>query len=139
MVFLGIAFSLALTFMSWKVVQLWANPGLVDHFMNSFTILPFGENVRRGEVRSLGLTVVGLWSIMPMFFLGLYDVEQKGILLILSAAFVFLVLLCVLLEVCVVLFNWPKFVVPPHMRSDLGVIAERRAHRRATRKKPEGR
>ncbi|MEU0114783.1 hypothetical protein ABZ137_13925 [Streptomyces bobili] len=139
MLYLGIGFSLALAFMSWKVVQLWVNPGMVEHFTTSFTVLPFGEDVRRGEVRSLAVTIVGLWAIVPMFFLGLYDAEQEGALLALSAFLVVLLLLCVLLEVCVVLFNRPKFVVPPHMRSDLGVIAERRARRRAVKKQPEDR
>ncbi|WP_155054774.1 hypothetical protein [Streptomyces blattellae] len=135
MTYLGIGFGLALIFMSWKVTQLWRNANLVAYFMDTFAFLPFGHDVRRGEVRSLGVRVIFLWGILAMFFLGLYDVTMDGVLLALSGVLVIVVMLCLMLEVCVVLFNRPKFIVPPHMRSDLGVIAARRARRRKVRRR----
>ncbi|MET9560683.1 hypothetical protein [Streptomyces tauricus] len=126
-------FALGSAFMTWKAIQLWRDAGQVDLFIAKFTVLPFGGQVKRGEVRSLGLTAASLWGFTALIFLGVTDVELTGTLLVLFAVALAVVLLCVVLEVAVVLFNFPKFVVPPHMRSDLGVIGatrERRAERR---------
>ncbi|MFF3407495.1 hypothetical protein ACFYW8_15075 [Streptomyces sp. NPDC002742] len=127
--FIGLFFVTGSAFMTWKVTQLWGNADLVEHFMATFSFMPFGTEVKRGEVRSLALTVVSLWGVTVLFFLGLLDVDLSGPLIALFAVALVTVLLCLLCEVSVVLFNAPKFVVPPHMRSDLGVLAAHRAKR----------
>ncbi|PZT77889.1 hypothetical protein [Streptomyces sp. AC1-42W] len=131
MFYLGLAFVLGSAFMTWKAVQLWRNADLVPFFMDTFAFLPFGEEARRGEVRSIGLTTASLWGIAVLFFVGLGDGDLSGPALFGSVAALGLVLVCVLCEICVVLFNVPKFVVPPHMRAEPGVIAARRARRSA--------
>lgn len=100
--------------------------------MQTFAFMPFGKEVKRGEVRSLALTVVSLWGVTILLCLGLLDVEMAGPVTVLIALTVVVILLCILCEVAVVLFNAPKFLVPLHMRADLGVLAARRAER-ATR------
>lgn len=115
--------------MSWKARQLWRDADQVPFFMGTFTFLPFGEEVKRGEVRSVGLTAASLWGIALLLLVTWID---EGSVM---AGVVFLISTCIIvfslaLEVLVVLFNKPKFVVPPHMRAELGVLANRRARRK---------
>jgi hypothetical protein len=127
--FIGLFFVGGSVFMTWKVTQLWRDADLVDHFMQTFTFMPFGKEVKRGEVRSLALTVASLWGVTVLLFLGLIDVDMTGPMTALFAIALVTVLLSLLCEVSVVVFNAPKFVVPPHMRSDLGALAARRVNR----------
>jgi hypothetical protein len=115
--------------MTWKAIQLWRKPELADWYMHTFAFLPFGDDVRRGEVRSVALTATSLWGATLLIWLALLDTDASAPSIILVAALVVL-LLPVVCEVSVVLFNRPKFVVPPHMRADPGVIAARRRHRK---------
>ncbi|MGW2280379.1 hypothetical protein [Streptomyces sp. NPDC001770] len=113
-------------FMTWKTVQLRRDPDLVGFFEGAFTSLPFGPDARRGMVRSVGITVVTLWGVVVLLLLTGADgpvslwVAGMDVLIILAAA------LC---EVGVILFNVPKFAVPPHMRAEPGVLAARRARK----------
>lgn len=126
---LASSFILGSGFMTWKVVQLWRNPALVDFFMSAFTFLPFGPEARRGEVRSLALTVVSLWAIGILVIAGLWDGEFNDALAATVLVAVVVIMGCLATEVCVILFNRPKFVVPPHMRSEPGVLTARRTKR----------
>ncbi|MDQ0585490.1 hypothetical protein [Streptomyces rishiriensis] len=125
--FIGLFFVAGSVFMTWKVTQLWRDADLVDHFMQTFSFMPFGKEVKRGEVRSLALTAASLWGVTVLLLLGLLDVDMTGPLTAVFAFALVTVLLSLLCEISVVLFNAPKFVVPPHMRSDPGVLAARRA------------
>lgn len=122
-------FVLGSGFMTWKVMRLWRNPALVDFFMNAFTFLPFGPAVRRGEVRSLGITVVSVWAIAGLVLLALWDKAPDPATTVLGLVAVLVIMGCLATEVCVILFNRPKFVVPPHMRSEPGVLTARRTKR----------
>ncbi|WP_155054775.1 hypothetical protein [Streptomyces blattellae] len=140
-IFLTCFWAVGTPFLTWKTIQLWRDPEQVAFFERGFTFLPFGPEVRRGEVRSLAVTAVGVWAITVLVLVGVWDAEgemRMASLIAFVCAFL-LLMTCVVVEVAVILFNRPKFVVPPHMRSDPGVIAERRSRRRATRKKPESR
>ncbi|MGW0859296.1 hypothetical protein [Streptomyces sp. NPDC002690] len=126
MVLMVIVFALLVlgnAFMTWKAVQLWRDPDVADSVT---AVLPFGPVVRRGEVRSAGITTAALWGVVVVFLMGSFDGPvaswsvAAGVLIILASA------LC---EVCVILFNAPKFAVPPHMRAEPGVFAARRARR----------
>ncbi|GAA4912616.1 hypothetical protein ACFPM3_23945 [Streptomyces coeruleoprunus] len=122
----------ALVFMTWRAIRLWRHPEVIDDFSTAFAFLPFGEDVRRGEVRSVLLTVITMWSAAVLFVGGLTlteaEISTAGAYV--AAGAVLVILLCLLCELSVILFNRPKFVVPPHMRADLGVLAARRARRR---------
>jgi len=132
--FLGLFFTIGSAFMTWKAIQLWRDADLVDFFMDTFAFLPFGTEVRRGEVRSIALTAVSLWGVTILLFLGLLDTDMSGAVPGLFLVAVVTVLVCLLCEVSVVLFNAPKFVVPPHMRGEQGALAARRARRTDGRK-----
>ncbi|WP_405798673.1 hypothetical protein [Streptomyces sp. NBC_01506] len=129
--FIGFFFLTGSGFMTWRVTQLWRDPGLVGHFVDTFAFLPFGAEAKRGEVRSLALTTASLWGITVLFLMGATDMELGGPAVVVFAVAVLVVLLCLLAELSVVLFNAPKFVVPPHMRADPGLLAARRARRTA--------
>jgi hypothetical protein len=75
---IGLVWMTGAAFMTWKAAQLWRNASLVDFFLASFTVLPFGQEVRRGEVRSVGVTATSLWAITPLVFLGLLDAGMTG-------------------------------------------------------------
>ncbi|WP_328687655.1 hypothetical protein OHA74_55140 [Streptomyces phaeochromogenes] len=102
--FLFAFFALGSPFMAWKAVQLWRNPDLVDFFMASFTWMPFGKEVKRGEVRSIGLTAASLWGITLLVWLALFDPDASTSSYILVAA-PMAILVPAICEVCVVLFN----------------------------------
>lgn len=124
-------------FMTWKAVQLWRDPDLVDFFQGAFTFLPFGPHTRRGEVRSVGLTVVTLWGVVVLLALGTLDAAfSNPVVLVAFAADVLIILGAGLAEVCVILFNAPKFAVPPHMRAEPGVLAARRARKAESTRRP---
>ncbi|WP_405690822.1 hypothetical protein [Streptomyces sp. NBC_00057] len=107
--------------------------------MAAFSFLPFGKEVKRGEVRSIGLTAVSLWGITVLFLVGSLEIEMTGSGVLLIAIAVVTVLTCAACEASVILFNAPKFVVPPHMRSDQGVLAARRACRASSPRGPQRR
>lgn len=68
---------------------------------------------------------------VPILGPGLSDSNHGWTTTALAVVAVATIPVCVFLEILVVLFNIPKFVVPPHMRSDPGAIAARRARRTA--------
>ncbi|WP_175408683.1 hypothetical protein [Streptomyces sp. TRM64462] len=131
--FLIAFFALGSAFMTWKASRLWRNPALVEEFMLTFAFLPFGPDVKRGEVRSVGITAVSLWAITTLIVQASLETEETGASMAVFLVSMVTLLLCLLAEVAVVLFNAPKAIVPPHMRDDLGVIAARRARRRGRR------
>ncbi|MFC8274338.1 hypothetical protein ACFUJR_17765 [Streptomyces sp. NPDC057271] len=130
---IGFFFGFGAAFMTWQAVRLWRDPGLVGHFMDTFAFMPFGQETKRGEVRSLALTAGSLWGITLLLVVGMLDTGTSAIGSVFFVVALVTILGALACEVCVVLFNAPKFVVPPHMRSDLGVIAARREKRRARR------
>ncbi|WP_328722891.1 hypothetical protein OHT52_27680 [Streptomyces sp. NBC_00247] len=111
------------TYMTWKAVQLRRDPDVADSVV---AVLPFGPVVRRGEVRSAGITAAALWGVVVVLLMGPFDgaVASWGV-----AAGVLIILASALCEMCVILFNTPKFAVPPHMRAEPGVFAARRARK----------
>ncbi|MEU8728363.1 hypothetical protein AB0C68_03135 [Streptomyces tendae] len=133
---IGLVWMTGAAFMTWKAAQLWRNATLVDFFLASFTVLPFGQEVRRGEVRSVGVTATSLWAITPLVFLGLLDAEMTGGQAAVVLMAVLIVLACMACEISIILFNVPARLVPPHMRSEPGTVALWRARR--ARKKSLG-
>ncbi|MGW6589507.1 hypothetical protein [Streptomyces globisporus] len=119
-------FALGAAVMSTKAAQLWNDADRVDEIMRSFTFLPLGPAAKRGEGRSLGLTAASLWGVALLMMLAAVDSDLSGPALVGFGVAVLLVLVSLALEFAVVLFNAPKFVVPPHMRADAGVLNRRR-------------
>ncbi|GGI12238.1 hypothetical protein GCM10007368_40160 [Isoptericola cucumis] len=130
---------LAMTcFYTWQVVALWRNPMKIEFFVASLSPLPLGEAGRRGEVRAAPLTCTTLWAIgsalvgilISDYFPGLSFLNSTLVGVLTIGA----ILVPLVLEVLVVLVNRPRFVVPPHMRGDRGVLIDR-IHRRRERRK----
>ncbi|MGW1654472.1 hypothetical protein [Streptomyces atratus] len=84
-------------------------------------------------------TAVSLRAITVLFLVGSLEIEMTGSVVLLIAIAVVTVLTCAACEAGVILFNAPKFVVPPHMRSDQGVLAARRARRANSPRGPQRR
>ncbi|MET8055881.1 hypothetical protein ACWECC_16400 [Streptomyces microflavus] len=126
---IGLFFLAGSAFMTWRAAQLWRRPELVDHFVETFAFMPFGIEVKRGEIRSLALTSVSLWGVTVLLTIGLMDAELGGIGAGIVLVVVLVVLVSLLCEAGVILINAPKFAVPPHMRSEPGLLAVRRARR----------
>jgi hypothetical protein len=87
-------------------------------------IWPYGDALWRGWVRALPSGAAGF---TPGTTLGLYLLWGPDDLHA-AAAVVFLGLagaaLSFALMVTVALFNWPRFVVPPHLREQPGAVTE---------------
>ncbi|MFD6531785.1 hypothetical protein [Streptomyces sp. NPDC060184] len=116
-------------FMTWKAAQLWRDPGVADFFEGAFTSLPFGPDTRRGMVRSTGITVLTLWGVVVLLLTGSDPGADDPVSMWVVVVDVLIILALALCEVCVILFNAPKFAVPPHMRAEPGVFAARRARK----------
>ncbi|MCX5395699.1 hypothetical protein [Streptomyces sp. NBC_00102] len=119
-------------FMTWKAFQLWRDPDVADFFEAAFTVLPLGPDARRGVVRSAGITVVTMWGVVLLLLAGTGGPVFMWIVLV----DVLIILVLALCEVCVILFNVPKFAVPPHMRAEPGVFAARRARKAEGARRP---
>ncbi|WP_329390152.1 hypothetical protein OG625_38380 [Streptomyces sp. NBC_01351] len=135
--FIGLLWMAGAAFMSWKAVQLWRDADLVDFFLTAFAVLPFGQEVKRGEVRALGVTAIFLWAITPLVLLGTLDAEMTDAQAAIVLVAVVTLLACLACEFSIILFNMPAFIVPPHMRSDLGTVTlwrARRAHNKFGRR-----
>ncbi|MFE0515270.1 hypothetical protein [Streptomyces sp. NPDC058964] len=102
--------------------------------MATFGYLPYGPDVTRGAVRALGLTVVICWDAAALVFVAVLDLPMTGGVLTVLGVVIVTLLLSVPATVSVILFNVPKFVVPPHMRADPGVFGAWRARRAARRR-----
>lgn len=131
----GVAIS---AFWSWMTIKLWKDPKQVEFFMISLSILPLGESGKRGEVRAAALTAVTLWGLVIGVIWSMIPSggdHASGATTGRAIMFVIIALIVgpLLLEISVVLFNRPRFVVPPHMRSDAGALPEALAKRRAVR------
>ncbi|MFE0801363.1 hypothetical protein [Streptomyces sp. NPDC058812] len=126
---IGLVWMAGAAFMTWKAAQLWRNADLVDVFLASFAVLPFGQEVRRGEVRSAGVTATSLWAIASLVFLGLLDAEMTGGQTAVVLIAVLIVLACMACEISIILFNVPARFVPPHMRSEPGAVVLWRVRR----------
>ncbi|MFF7364447.1 hypothetical protein [Streptomyces sp. NPDC008125] len=124
-------------FMTWKAVRLWRDPAVADFFEVAFTFLPFGPDARRGMVRSANITVVTLWCVVLLLLTGSDAGADDPVSLWIVVVSVLIILASAVCEACVILFNAPKFAVPPHMRAEPGVFGARRA-RKAERAREAG-
>lgn len=86
----------------------------------SETALSFGRSVARGFVRGWPAIMVGSWFLAVGGVLAVV-VRVRGAPVLTLAAGGFG--LCLALHVAVILFNRPKWIVPPAMRHEPGTIA----------------
>lgn len=98
-----------------------------------FAWWPWGDTSRRGAIRGFVATVFAGWAFAIAIVTGdasayLHKGAAEAARIL---AFVFLGLFVVglIIHFSVMLFNRPKFIVPPPQRNEPGVIAERAARR----------
>jgi hypothetical protein len=96
---------------------------------------PYGDASRRGVIRGLPVTICAGWALLISGLSAELTAEVSGeaALALHVVAIVFLILfgIALILNFTVIILNWPKFIVPPSQRREIGIFAERVAGRRA--------
>ena len=126
--------------MVWAVVRTipraWSSPaGTFDRAPSWWRLSP---GLWRGVLRSLLVTTFGLAAGVAGAFLGLIDplIGRPPGLTLLILALAGGVALGFGLMLTIILFNWPKLLVPPPMRSQRGTVDEWLEKRRGNRARP---
>jgi hypothetical protein len=141
----------ALIFGPLLCIRAWRDPGYADMITRGGRMLPFGYATSRGVTRGM----IGLWA--GVGFIGAATIAvafgPSGTTHTLGPALTTAVVLYgvglfgIALNVAIVWFNRPRFLVPPHMRDEDGLVtawwetrklppAQRRAAARARRAWP---
>lgn len=123
----AILWDLAAVYGVWVTIHLWKNPTRIVHFQRAFAGLARNPEVRRGMIRSMPMIAASLVCIAVALAIGALGWTGD---LAMAAVFGMLIIgvpVFLLLEILVVLLNSPKILVPPHMRSDRGVLHRRSA------------
>jgi len=98
---------------------------------------PLGDGLWRGATRSI-LVIIPLVMVFIVLGWSFNHVDPASPLYDVLGATSFLVLMVMLiLDASIALFNRPRWAVPRAMRSHLGIVAERRRRRRARRAEPK--
>ena len=95
---------------------------------------PFGPAGWRAATRAMVPIFGCVWALILAAAAGAADEHLKGvawdamrsILIALAVAF----LAGLALTIIVMMFNWPKFVVPPYLRDEPGLLAARKGRQR---------
>lgn len=116
----------ALVFGPWLCTKVWRDPAYADTISRGGRMLPFGYATSRGVTRGM----LGLWFGLAFLGAGTIAVAllpsgptQKASTGLITA----IVLYCIgvfgiALNVLIVWFNQPRFLVPPHMRDEDGLV-----------------
>lgn len=92
----------------------------------------WGEPLRRGFIRGLHLGVLGT-VVMVLAIFATADLEPTGSMGPAAGAALGMLFALLVLYGSVILFNRPRWVVPPHARTQPGAVHEWRARRRERR------
>jgi hypothetical protein len=104
---------------------------------------PFGNALLRGWIRMTPVAIAGIWIMLAIVAIGIPSTgaEPGSALYALGYLLIPLTLLlfaCFAVMVTIVLFNRPRFLVAPHLRTDPGAISAwfhpHRGQRRSTRR-----
>lgn len=111
------------------------------HGEMAFLLWPVNGPIKRGLVRGLGVAAAGCWTGFLAAGLSYPVIHGKGTLdAVLIGIFLLLILFlfaCFFTMITVILFNWPKSVVPPGRRDDPGALAEMRGAIRLDLRTPQ--
>jgi len=106
---------------------------LRTHGELTFIWWPFGEATRRGAIRGVVALFFAWWAAMLGYWSLAVSTHSQGSVSHATRIFGWVFFACfavnMVLCVTVMFFNWPKFIVPPHQRSELGAASEWRARR----------
>lgn len=117
--FLGL---IALAFGS-AAVRVWRKPGFDPANTPMVRMTPMSEEGRHALGRAILPLAVGYLALAVMISIMAANPDKHsvwGAAVYVSAG---LMMLSWLLVVAVAWFNWPKVLVPPHLRSDVGLIS----------------
>jgi hypothetical protein len=96
---------------------------------------PYGDASRRGAIRGLVATICAGWALLIAGLSAELTAEVSGeaVLVLRVIAIVFMIFfgIALVLNLTVISLNWPKFIVPPSQRGEIGLLAERVARRHA--------
>jgi hypothetical protein len=140
----------AVAFGPWLCGRVWRDPAYADEMTRSGRVLPFSYATSRGVTRGM----IGLWTGLAFIGAGTIAVAltlstpaHSNSAVITAVVLYGIGLLGIALNVTIIWFNRPRFLVPPHMRDEDGIFtawwkdrglppAERRAAARARRAWP---
>lgn len=131
MIFSGVFFLVCTVFLVAKAIIMWRGPGSEAELSTAMAVLSSQPDVRRGMVRAIAVLAVTTLFILMMAVSAMAAGAEDGNFSHSKWEWVFGgsaagVVICGLLQLAVILFNRPRFVVPPHLRGELGVMASRR-------------
>lgn len=102
-------------------VRLWRNNS--PYFSDPATLARMGKPATARAFRRLfPMSILGC-GLMTLA-LGVRAINPAAVEL--AAALIILTLMCHLLALLVAVANWPKALVPPHLRRELGYLSDRR-------------
>jgi len=87
---------------------------------------PFGETSRRGAVRGAVAIISAWWGALLAIGANEIGLSTQGDVShaarTLALLFAASAILALIMHLTIILFNWPKFIVPPPQRSERGVL-----------------
>lgn len=83
---------------------------------------PVGTRMKHGSRRGFGIVVFSCWDAIAAAGFSSLMMHSKGvvhgILIFVSTILILILLASLFMTVTVIYLNWPKFLVPPHMRAE---------------------
>jgi hypothetical protein len=124
-VILTIVVGMFTVWMAISAVRLWRDPSRADQIMAAYSVLPVSQAVRRGTVRGAWPRAVVLACVTAIVPIGSVATDaqlQAGPLRVAALALVGLLILAGLVQLSIILFNRPRWIVPPAMRAEPGIL-----------------
>jgi hypothetical protein len=117
----------ALAFGPWLCTRVWRDPAYADTISRGGRMLPFGYATSRGVTRGMlglwfGLGFLGAGTIAVATLLPSGTTHQASAGLVTAVVLYGVGLIGIALNVAIVWFNQPRFLVPPHMRDEDGLV-----------------
>jgi len=106
-------------------VRLWHDPSRVRRAIVAYTWLPFGENVKRGLIRGAATRIpvlAGATGICVLAATSAGALKAPGPAGAVAIVLIALVILSFLVAISILLVNRPRWLVPPHMRDEPGLL-----------------
>ena len=105
--------------------RLWRNPARADRVMAAYVVLPISKAVRRGTVRGAWPRTVVLACVTVIVPIGSVATSAQlhsGLLRLAAVALIVLLITAGVVQLSIILVNRPRWIVPPAMRAEPGVL-----------------
>lgn len=134
----GIAFSLAfliavVAFLTVVASKIWkGDERATEKLLRSFAGMPFDITVRRGMVRAVVPLLAQLTATLGAVVFALIGMatwhggSKFTPLMVVALSLLVLAVLTFLVQISIIWFNRPRWLVPPPLRGDVGTITARR-------------